>query len=334
MKKTFTSSFLGLVISGLLLASCSQLATYENEDLILEQTSADKAGFKLSPFGSNGGNENAALTNCNNCIEEPQIAMHDVTKSTGNPSNPTITKHGDLSVWNTKTDLIVTFSFNGTDGADQITQTINGTIYSWSKDGAKDAAFTEVVLTANGKIRSYKITQALGEKTKCTPYSINFSSNGGPGGSLAKSAVYNIYEYCQNCDEETFTYSAAVTGTDQVNVVFTYDAIEALTNAEVKFTFPQIKNISQDGVYLAPDGKSYTVNNNGNNTVFTWRGNIGCSDETAVTFEFEVMAECNSSGKAQVWTSASINGNEIKNDQTPNIRFNCRDQSIELSIEG
>lgn len=58
MKRIFTSSFLGLAISGLLLASCSQMASYENEDLALEQARADKAGFTLSPYGNIAG-ENA-----------------------------------------------------------------------------------------------------------------------------------------------------------------------------------------------------------------------------------------------------------------------------------
>lgn len=66
MKTIFTSGFLGLVISGLLLASCSQMASYENEDLTLEQASADKAGFRLNPFGTTNGNENAMVSSSGN----------------------------------------------------------------------------------------------------------------------------------------------------------------------------------------------------------------------------------------------------------------------------
>lgn len=60
MKKLFTN-FLGLALSVMVLASCSQMATYEQEDLTPEEVAAAaKNGFNLTPYGT-GGNENAAL---------------------------------------------------------------------------------------------------------------------------------------------------------------------------------------------------------------------------------------------------------------------------------
>ncbi len=60
MKKLFTN-FLGLALSVMVLASCNQMATYEQEDLTLDEIAAAQNGFNLTPYGSTGGNENAAL---------------------------------------------------------------------------------------------------------------------------------------------------------------------------------------------------------------------------------------------------------------------------------
>lgn len=48
--KIFTTKLLGLVISALLLGACSQMATYENEDLTNTLAKSDQSGFKLSPY--------------------------------------------------------------------------------------------------------------------------------------------------------------------------------------------------------------------------------------------------------------------------------------------
>lgn len=57
--KIFTTKMLGLVISALLLGACSQMATYENEDLTNGLEKADQPGFKLSPFNAGNRFENA-----------------------------------------------------------------------------------------------------------------------------------------------------------------------------------------------------------------------------------------------------------------------------------
>ena len=331
--KIFTTKLLALVTSALLLGACSQMATYENEDLTNGLEKADQSGFKLSPYGTSGF-ENAALSDCSICITEPQVATQVISKVTGNPQNPTVTPQGEYSVWNTPDAIILTFGFYGAEGADFMSVEINGTIYTWSKDGLKDPAFMQVSTAGNGKIVSFEITQLLDDKTACTEYPIEVSYNGGPGGSLSGSSSYAIYEYCtEECDEESFSYVATVAGTDMVNVIFTYDAAEALKDAVVKFTFPQIQDASVDGIYTGPDGKKYSVNNNGNNTVFTWVGDLGCTDDTATTFEFDVTADCNASGKAEIWTDAKVNEESVKNDNTPKIRFSCTDQEITESNE-
>lgn len=55
----------GLVISAMLLGACSQLATFENEDLLTDLAKSEQAGFKLNAFGS-ASNENARLSTSGN----------------------------------------------------------------------------------------------------------------------------------------------------------------------------------------------------------------------------------------------------------------------------
>lgn len=70
MKKLFTN-FLGLALSVMVLASCSQMATYEQADLTPEEVAtAAKNGFNLTPYGT-GGNENASLATCGTCVAAP-----------------------------------------------------------------------------------------------------------------------------------------------------------------------------------------------------------------------------------------------------------------------
>ena len=333
---TLKNQLLGLALIGMILGGCSQTATYEDADLTNELAAAEKAGFKLNPFNV-GGNENAALADCNDCITEAQVATQIISKVTGPPQSPTVTPYAEYSVYNTPTNIVLEFHFYGTSGADGMATNINGTIYSWSKDGNKDAAYTDVTLAGNGKILSFKITQALGVKDACTVYPTSVSYSGGDGGNLSGSLAYSIYEYCtEECDEESFSYIATVAEKDDVaNILFTYDAAEPLEDAEVKFTFPQIQNLAlnEDGKYEAPDKKEYSVNNSGNQTVLTWTGNIGCTDATATTFEFEVKAECNASGKAQIWTDTKVNGVSVKNENTKIIRFWCATDTIEETNE-
>ncbi|WP_139217466.1 hypothetical protein [Algoriphagus ornithinivorans] len=107
------------MISGLLLASCSQLATYENEDLMLEQTSADKAGFKLSPFGSNGY-ENArayASTDCINFCIDPTNPEYSVQTSTISNNSGPQTRVFSYSVYNTLSGFVLAWNYSASNNA-------------------------------------------------------------------------------------------------------------------------------------------------------------------------------------------------------------------------
>lgn len=310
MKKIFTN-FLGLALSVMVLASCSQVATYEQADMTPEEVAAAKNGFNLTPYGI-GGNENAALLSCTECIEEPVVATSVVSKTAG----PNTSNYGDLSVWNTETDLIVTYAFYGTVGADGSSINIGGTVYSWVKDGAVSAGISDVVVSGNGKILSYKVTHPLTVKTACTSYSVSFASNGGPGGSLSKSTSYAIYEYCSDCDEESFSYVATNANLD-VTFSYNYSKVAEMT---LTFTLPQVKIVQATGTtYVGADGKSYVIGGNGTN--LTWTGNVSCSNESPTTFEFDFVADCGPStandGNANIWTDATvkaINGIDLVDD--------------------
>ena len=144
----------------------------------------------------------------------------------------------------------------------------------------------------------------------------------------SKTGTYNLVGECTSCDEDsTFTYVAS---NNNLDVVFSYNAgagTGALTNAVVSFTFPQVMNfvLNEDGLYVAPDGKLYTVNNATNQTVFTWTGDIGCTTDEATTFAFSFTPDCSAppanDGKANIWTDTKVNGVSVKNINTPNIVY-------------
>lgn len=305
----------------MILGACSQTATFEEADLMNEQA-VEKAGFKLNPFGANGF-ENARAydeADCSiDCIE-PGSEDYFIKTATLTGSSGPNTKEVTYRAYNTETDFVVEVDYKKLSGnssaASDITITIEGDVLLF-----EDVTFGSTV--------SHNIPLPDGWMA-CDEVDFSVLQEG-LGNPIEWNETYSLFEVCSNCDDESFSYEATVAGDDLVNIIFSYDAAEALQNAEVKFTFPQIKNLplNEDGKYEAPDEKEYSLNNSGNQTVLTWTGNIGCTNLTATTFEFEVMADCNASGKAQIWTSASVNGEEIKNENTPNIRFWCATNTIE-----
>ncbi|WP_092824029.1 hypothetical protein [Algoriphagus faecimaris] len=121
MKKTFTSSFLGLVISGLLLGACSQMASYENEDLQLEQAKVDKdGGFVLTPLGGGENFREYDEADCSiDCIvpgsEDYFVKSGTATESSGGGNNIN-TKEVTYRAYNTETDFVVEVDYNKLSG--------------------------------------------------------------------------------------------------------------------------------------------------------------------------------------------------------------------------
>lgn len=184
MRKTFTLSFLGLVISGLLLGACSQMASYENEDLQLEQAKVDKdGGFVLTPLG--GGNENAMLADCgDNCITERVLMEANTTTQIGNSNN---FKDINYQIWNTPEQLIVQTTSNRT--TDEIQIVVNGqTIINTltEPEPAGNFVFTYFDLPEGYVACEYTLESVL-------------HIGGGPQVTLSDIG-YGVYEYCTDCE--------------------------------------------------------------------------------------------------------------------------------------
>lgn len=239
MKNTFTSSFLGLAISGLLLASCSQMASYENEDLALEQARADKAGFTLSPYGSTGG-ENAKVYSpevcSNDCIsDDPETWFIDSKEHIFDATDQDEIKKLKIDIYNTPTQLIYDI------------YTENTTI--------KYLKIGETFLINNSQSTYYQHIVEIGEYgvdwNECDQYNATFygfrnNLSGVGGGQLAEIITsYNLVGVCQEevC-EESFTYEDNKDGT----YTFTYIPASDIDNAELVFTF------AQNSVKSAQDG--------------------------------------------------------------------------------
>ena len=87
----------GLVISAMLLGACSQLPTFENEDLLSNQEAAAKNGFNLTPYGMNGQN---VRTVCG------VATTKNARRLTGN-ATILATDYGDIIVSNDQTNLYI-----------------------------------------------------------------------------------------------------------------------------------------------------------------------------------------------------------------------------------
>lgn len=141
----------------------------------------------------------------------------------------------------------------------------------------------------------------------------------------ANNDVYHLVGECHACDEASFGYSTD----DQLAIVFTLNTSEALTDAQVEFTFPQVLNLQLDanGSYTGPDGKMYTVNNPTNQTVFTWTGDVSCLTAEAETFAFSFQPDCGAGnahdGQAVIWTDTKVNGISVKGDLQNIVYTGC-----------
>jgi|GEM_PF-3417696 len=320
--KIFTTKMLALVTSALLLGACSQMATYENEDLLSNQEVAAKNGFNLTPFGT--GNENArtyAATDCDNfCIDpgNPEYSMQ--TAAINNNSGPQ-TRVFTYTVHNTLTGFELAWNYASTNSAGRkLKITVSGAGFASPK-----------TYTSN------QLNGGPGNGTNTFTFDASWAACGVvtvvaeilDGDNVLVSGpnttTYKLIGACVvGCDEESFSYVAT---NDNLSVTFKYDAATALTGAVVEFTFPQIIGfpLNGDGKFLAPDGKLYTVNNPINQTVFTWTGDIGCTNATATTFQFNFSPDCGAGnandGQARIWADTKINGVSVKNSATLNIDY-------------
>lgn len=301
--KIFTTKLLGLVISALLLGACSQMATYENEDLTNTLAKSDQSGFKLSPYGSEGFNR-AMLADCSDgCISDRVLLNENKSVDIGRSGK---TKDVNFQIWNTPEQMLIQLKSNV--ATDKVLYTINSTEFTY--DPAVDIPADTYFIIYFDLPEGYEACEYILESVRI--------DGGGP--QLEYIDInYGVYEYCSDCDEESFTYDATV-GETEVDVLFSYSYSEE-AEVSIDFTFPQINiDIPNQGTYVGADGKSYVVTGNG--TVFHWTGSVSCSSEEPTTFAFEgLMPDCGPStakdGLANIWTNAkvlAINGVELVDD--------------------
>jgi hypothetical protein len=276
MKRTFTSSFLGLAISGLLLASCSQMASYENEDLALEQARADKAGFTLSPYRSTDGNENAFLDYyegaCTSECIDPLDPETFFVLSDREQFNPQI--YIDYEIYHDATTIYYSFTIGTYNSSEPLISKVNG-------------------VDVNGL--TYSIDFPLEEGWQgCDLVERTFTvtRGGGGGGSTVVEipTLYSLIPICtgeeETCDE-AFSYER-----DEIDpniITFKYTPSTTIENAQIQLTVPQIED------YEAMDGKTYTGFGEDLENVLRWNGDLTCGEEITFTIKFTPIS-CTAAG--------------------------------------
>lgn len=277
MKKTFTSGFLGLVISGLLLSACSQVATYESEDLTLEQAKADKGGFTLSPYGNTNGNENAYVDYFDGACGAECI----------DPDDPeTFFRLSDRKNFNPQFFIDYTIYHDA-----------NTIYYSFTAGGTSNNS-TPLIATFNGTtidLPSYSISYPLDEGWQgcdnvSRTFTITRAGQGGGSNSVDIETSYNLIPICtgeeETCDE-AFSYERDET--DPNIITFKYKPSTTIENAEIQLTVPQIE------AYEPMDGRTYTGFGEGEENVLRWNGKLTCGEEITFTIKFTPIS-CTAAG--------------------------------------
>ncbi|WP_157359687.1 hypothetical protein [Algoriphagus mannitolivorans] len=219
-----------MALAGLILSACSQMATFEEADLMNEQAVA-KNGFNLNPFGL--GNENArtySATDCGNFCIDPANPEYSVQTSTISNNSGPQSRVFTYSVYNTLTGFQLDWSYASSNNAGRklritvsgagfaspktyTTSQLNGGPVSGSNTFTFDASWAACgVVTIAAEILDGDNAVVSG------PISTNYSLIG---------------ECVVGCDE-SFSYEV-----DGNEVTFTYVPSADLDNAELVFTFPQ-----------------------------------------------------------------------------------------------
>lgn len=274
--KIFTTKLLGLVISALLFGACSQMATYENEDLTNTLEKSDQPGFILSPYGI-GSNLNASLEYfegacTTECIDPEDPETFFVLTGRKN-FNPQI--YIDYSIYHDATDIYYEFSI-GTNNSS-----------------------TPTIATFNGEVvegLTYSISYPLDEGWQgcdLVERTFTLTRGGGGGGSTVVEipTSYALVPICTGDEEETcpevFSYER---DSENPNIItFKYTSPATIENAEIQLTVPQIAD------YLALDGKEYVGFGEDKENVLRWYGALACGVETTFVIQFTPL-DCTAAG--------------------------------------
>lgn len=292
MKILFTN-FLGLALSVMVLASCSQVATYEQADMTPEEVAfAAKNGFNLTPYGT-GGNENAALLACSaGCITERVLFEDNTSTRIGNSSNY---KNVNYQIWNTATQLIVQTTSNR--ATDKVEIIVNGVTYT--NDPALDVPAGELLFTYFELPEGYDPCE----------YTLTSVKHFGGGPQVTLSTInYGVYEYCTAC-VESFSY---VDEGDSQAYVFSYTPSESVTGANLVFTFAQGTAESATGLDdWSVEGVTRQIT----------MDLVACK---TYTWTVDLTPDCSGkSPNSNVWTDFKVNDISKRNSGTPTIVESC-----------
>ncbi|MDF2156668.1 hypothetical protein [Algoriphagus sp. CAU 1675] len=350
--KAFNTNLLGLTLLGLTLSACSHMGPYETVDVVNEQASA-KSEFNLIPFGS------PRLLNARE-YEGADCALECIVAGTGDYFVKTDTKiaqgdgngggeggpggegghedgHDEVGITDTHEE-----GEGGHDGEEgegggvkkeivyraynTVSEFIVEVDYNILSESGHPNPKTSITITINGDVAEFhEISKGttvshsfpLGEDWEaCDLMEFSVESHGGGPKVSWIDETYSLFDIC--CAPASLSYQTE----DNLNIKFFYNSSELLQDAVVQFNFPQILPLGENGSYTAPDGKVYSVNTKGRSSVLTWIGKVRCGPGRT-SFRFSVLPDCNASGKALIWTDASVNGVSVKNKMTPNIVATC-----------
>lgn len=252
------------------------------------------------------------------CIDPDAPVYHEHTDFVLESAGPNFRRF-DYTVYNTLSGFVVSWQYSASQNTPRrLTFTVSGGGFS------APVSFT----TTCGQAPQSGTTTLNFTAPWAACDDVNFTARLEDCDGLLKASKvgnYDLVGACSTCDDEAFSYST----TDNLNIVFTYNAASELTDAVVEFTFPQVLNaeLNEDGLYTGADGKLYTVNNANNQTVFTWTGDIGCTSATGSTFAFSHQADCSAppanDGQAVIWTDTKVNGLSVKGTNTNIVYQGC-----------
>jgi hypothetical protein len=322
-----------LLLSAALLFSCSQIETFQSDDLSVDEdalsmfdlTALDDAayGYGYDPF-SNSRTVYGISVDCLNeetyCVSSDNYFYKSDDKAIQGQG------YGGVRIeyyQNHLGEMKYKFqAYAGNNGKDKVIE------------GYKIGSDPKVDIT---KTSDLTLTIELpGDWEPCDGFDRTIIVYTDPGNNtLTFNTSYVLLALCANdddddddddddeeeCDKEDFYYEAIDEAEHKYK--FTYiPACEALTNAVVKFTSPHIKS------FASLDGKVITtVNRNaksprGNPTVLVWTGDI---PEDGITFEIDFDPDCTqtNSGKANVWTDFKVNEVSKKFQHSNIVAFDC-----------
>lgn len=317
MKNTFTSSFLGLAISGLLLASCSQMASYENEDLALEQARADKGGFTLSPYGSITGNLNAALYEegvCETQCIDPANPVYFEKPATILNNSGSQTRVFTYSVYNTLSGFELDWEYAASNSAGRkLRITVSGAGFSAPQ------TYTSEMVQSNGSGSHPFIFDASWAACEVVTINAEILNDNDEVVTPAETTTYGLIGECTAGCEESFTHDKG--NETEGTITFTYTPSESAKDALLTFTFAQSAVVSMED--FTPDGA----------TMKSTMDLVACETYTFVA-NIESL-RCTGVGQenVNVWTDFTVKigeGEKVskKNEDTPKIIWACTPDPI------